>query len=219
MPLPMVRHIATAFFASICITVCYAQEKMRIHLKNGDIVEYNIDDVDHVEMESFAVSDKPSVEGVKGTIAEAVDMGLSVYWAEHNLGSDNCSADGTPLPWQDASEIASLWGKGWRVPTKEEWEELYSQCTWRWTIVNGIGGRIITGQNGNSIFIPAAGFTIDQQKMSYGNMGLYWSDTREKTTAEEPQSAIGFYFDSANIYSMSYPTLNTFTVRLVKDRH
>ena len=49
------------------------------------------------------------------------------------------------------------WGGTWRMPTEAEIEELLEKCTWTWTINNNIGGYVVTGINGNSIFLPAGG--------------------------------------------------------------
>lgn len=55
------------------------------------------------------------------------------------------------------------WGGNWRMPTKEEQMELKEQCTWTWTSQNGVEGYHVKGPNGNSIFLPAAGFIIDSK--------------------------------------------------------
>lgn len=48
-------------------------------------------------------------------------------------------------------------GSDWRMPTRDEMLELIENCTWEWTQINSINGYKVTGINGNSIFIPAAG--------------------------------------------------------------
>jgi hypothetical protein len=50
------------------------------------------------------------------------------------------------------------WGGDWRVPTPEELIELTEQTTTTWETLSGVNGRRFTGINGNSIFIPAAGY-------------------------------------------------------------
>ena len=50
------------------------------------------------------------------------------------------------------------WGDGWRMPTLDEIEELCNMCTWERTILNGVEGYKVTGPNGNSVFLPAAGY-------------------------------------------------------------
>ena len=84
----------------------------------------------------------------------------------------------------DAADDAATanWGSSCRMPTKDEFEELYTCCTWTWvTSYNGIGaqGFIVTGANGNSIFLPAAGKCESEGDFSYRNShGLYWSSSR-----------------------------------------
>ena len=58
-------------------------------------------------------------------------------------------------PEEDAAHVN--WGGSWRMPTEEEWTELRTNCTWTWTTQNGVNGRLVTGPNGKSIFLPAAG--------------------------------------------------------------
>lgn len=49
-------------------------------------------------------------------------------------------------------------GSDWRMPTKAELQELLDKCTWEWTQINSVNGYKVTAENGNSIFIPAAGY-------------------------------------------------------------
>lgn len=65
------------------------------------------------------------------------------------------------------------WGIGWRTPTEEEWQELYQNTTNTWTTQNGVSGRLFIGSNGNSLFLPTAGYRNDSE--FYGGIGFYWS--------------------------------------------
>lgn len=53
--------------------------------------------------------------------------------------------------------VTHHWEDGWRMPTEKELQELVDSCTWTWTTKKGIIGYQVTGPNGNSIFLPAAG--------------------------------------------------------------
>ncbi len=64
-----------------------------------------------------------------------------------------------------------------RTPTKEEWEELMNNTTATWTTQNGVNGRRFTGPNGNSLFLPAAGYRGYSALYVAGSHGLYWSSS------------------------------------------
>ena len=68
-------------------------------------------------------------------------------------------------PEDDAAHVN--WGDSWRMPTDAEWTELRCNCSWDWTTQNGVKGRLVTGPNGNSIFLPATG----------GHGGSFWSSS------------------------------------------
>ena len=68
------------------------------------------------------------------------------------------------------------WGDGWRMPTRAEFKELIKNCKWKWTTINGKCGYTVVGPNGNSIFLPAAGY-VDKSLNSDGSDGFYWSST------------------------------------------
>lgn len=70
------------------------------------------------------------------------------------------------------------WGGSWRMPTKDEWQELKDNCTWTFESINGINGIRVTsnkpGFTDRSIFLPAAG---DQSSGSLNFSGNYFSST------------------------------------------
>ena len=71
------------------------------------------------------------------------------------------------------------WGGKWRMPTIEEQKELLntSNCTWTWTTQNGVNGYKVTSvKNGNSIFLPAAGYRSNSNNNA-GSRGYYWSSS------------------------------------------
>lgn len=69
------------------------------------------------------------------------------------------------------------WGGSWRMPTKAEFEELMSNCSWTWSQYKGVNGYKITASNGNSIFLPAAGYRWKTLLDYDGRRGSYWSAT------------------------------------------
>ena len=69
-------------------------------------------------------------------------------------------------------------GEGWTMPSTEQWEELRKYCDWRYVVQDGKEGSLyISRANGNVIFLPATGYTLDDtgklENTRYN--GAYWS--------------------------------------------
>ena len=137
---------------------------------------------------------------------EYVDLGLpsGLKWATCNVGASLPEKYGDYYAWgeietkseytqnnsktygKSMSDISgnamydvarAKWGGSWRLPTKKELEELESICTWEWTTQNGKKGYKVTGPNGNSIFLPAAGSRFESSLSRAGEFGSCWSST------------------------------------------
>jgi hypothetical protein len=102
---------------------------------------------------------------------------------------------------------------GGRTPTKEEWEELINNTTVTWTTQNGVNGRLFTGTNGNSLFLPAAGFRWDSSLNDAGSYGYYWSSS---LGTDLPISAWLFYFHSGGQYVYYSNRFDGHSVRAVR---
>jgi hypothetical protein len=184
------------------------------------------------EVKSFTTKDYEKA-------GEAVDLGLSVKWASCNVGATTPEEYGGYYGWADPtgtktsknlddypsanppSEISGTeydiarakWGGDWRLPTKVEQRELIDKCTWTWTTQNGVNGMKVTGTNGNSIFLPAAGERIGTVIDQVGTVGDYWG---------------GDYYEAATIYATdlnlisswhglyAHPRCNGYSVRPVE---
>lgn len=157
-------------------------------------------------------------EGIGGTSAQVVDLGLSVKWSSCNVGADSPEECGAYYAWgetkkkenyswesydwcdgdarymtkycthqfygdvdniitlEQLDDIASMeWGEGWRMPTREEQDELLTSCVWKWAVYNGTYGYKVAGPNGNSIFLPATGYREGTKLYNLGTEGFYWS--------------------------------------------
>ena len=91
------------------------------------------------------------------------------------------------------------WGSDWQMPSKEQLRELYSSTYTSkvWTTMNGKYGRKITSKNnGNSIFLPAAGYRYDTSLDDAGSSGYYWSRSLDTSNSS---SAYCLYFSSSGI--------------------
>ncbi|MCQ2243939.1 MAG: hypothetical protein MJZ32_06735 [Bacteroidaceae bacterium] len=90
------------------------------------------------------------------------------------------------------------WGGAWRMPTTAEQDELREKCTWTWTSQNGVEGyKVVSKSNGNSIFLPAAGFRHDDSFNNVGPFGYYWSSSLYSDYSDAAYY-FQFYSDDAN---------------------
>jgi len=136
---------------------------------------------------------------------EYVDLGLSVRWATCNLGANSPEVYGSYFAWGETSartDYGSVsqnsirrdigvnisgsaydaananWGGNWRLPTKNEVQELIDNCQWKQARYKGIDGFCVTGTNNRSIFIPAAGYYSEREKHP-GYFIKIWTATAE----------------------------------------
>lgn len=129
-----------------------------------------------------------------------VDLGLSVLWADRNIGAYDPEHEGSYFAWGEAfvkgsytesnystmpteasiagteADVATVkWGAEWRMPTTAEVNELFDDCEWKWTSVNGVVGYLVTGSTENSIFLPAGGIKSGSEVEDFGTQGYYWT--------------------------------------------
>jgi hypothetical protein len=146
----------------------------------------------------------------RSSIAEPVNLGLSVKWASFNVGATKPEEYGAYFGWGDVTgektstnnnEYPSanppknisgteydaahvLWGDSWRLPTRKEQEELVNKCRWTKIRSNNVEGYRVTGPNGNSIFLSASGGRIGTQVLYQVSGGDFWSGTISENTGE-----------------------------------
>ena len=89
------------------------------------------------------------------------------------------------------------WGGDWRIPTVYDLDELYNYCSWQYNEI--IGGYLLTGPNGNSIYLPAAGYYSDDLISGQGEYGSYWTKSLDNTFAPDRAWALFFDTENANI--------------------
>lgn len=222
--------LASMLFVFSC--ACNEGGKPKVNIDNPEI-EVDTADVAEVEPEGFRIA--------------AVDLGLSVKWANANVGANAPEEYGDYYAWGETATkdkydwstykyskggpaeltkynidkefgtvdkkmvllaeddaATAILGEKWRIPTSGEWEELLGKCEWTRESVNDVAGFRVTGSNGNSIFIPAAGSRDSKRTSHVGEDGFYWSAT---ILDAEPSAAMSMHFGSrgsAGMYMYHY---------------
>lgn len=132
-------------------------------------------------------------------IPSPMDLGLSVKWADFNIGAYKSNDFGDTFYWaenspskcgspkhykkntnhignisgnKDYDAAANIYGDKWRLPTDDELKELIEKCKWQADIIEGTEGYTVIGPNGNSIFLPFTDKNYGDSEFSYSH---YWS--------------------------------------------
>jgi uncharacterized repeat protein (TIGR02543 family) len=139
----------------------------------------------------------------KWVASDGSNLDFAFDWdAFPTCGKDNSTlqsegwitADGVLAPEHDAAK--KHWGGNWRMPTKQEFEDLINKCDWTWRSVNGVNGYIVKGRGAyvsNSIFLPCAGDGLGTSLDSAGSSGNYRS-----SVSRSDNYAWGLYFYSGD---------------------
>lgn len=141
--------------------------------------------------------------------------GTSGSLTKYNTQSQYGSVDNkTVLELSDDAAYTN-WGGSWRMPTDAEWTELRTKCTWTWTTLNGVNGCKVTSQtNGNSIFLPAAGYRGGTTLRQTGTSGDYRSSS---LNSDSPTAAWGIVLNQGGVYRYSSDRRSGQSVRPVYD--
>lgn len=108
---------------------------------------------------------------------EYVDLGLSVLWSTCNVGAIKVEDIGGYYAWGETEVIGDYDDYLYR-PTADEFMELVEKCDWLSENYHGMMGFRVTGPNGNSIFLPAAGGDdVKGNDPDVGEDGNYWTST------------------------------------------
>ncbi len=226
-----VKYLAMLLIALFCSTTINAQG-IKIYQKSGEAIEITYTDIDSI----VAYGDNSNQEK-----HEAVDLGLSVKWATCNVGATSPEEYGDYFAWGETSPkntytednsktygknigdisgnpaydaATANWGDDWRMPTYDECQELVDSCTWTWTTQNGVKGcKVTSKKNGNSIFLPAAGYRFGSSLTDAGNYGYYWSSSPYEYT----YSAYFLFFSSRYYYYNWYHRYYGHSVRPVSN--
>jgi len=154
----------------------------------GDTVGYRR------EGESWVASNRPGsgFSFWNGNVPTC-DKGIATLQSEKWI-----TADGVLAPDHDAAHVH--WGGKWRMPTKQESDDLSSKCNWNETTRNGVKGWTVTGKGAYgsaSIFLPCAGCGNGTSLNFAGTRGYY------RLSVPNPDDSAGAWslgFDSDGPY-------------------
>lgn len=165
---------------------------------------------------------------------DLVDLGLSTKWCKYNVGATKATELGglfgfgdmtgfqTSINLEDYAsadiyktdrDVANkVYGSWVTMPTIDEFEELFSECTKEWVEEDGVAGYKFTGPNGNSIFLPAAGSRTQGTVSGQGLNGYYLSGSINVT---DNKFAMAYSFDQNANRRTTTPVYQALAIRPV----
>lgn len=165
---------------------------------------------------------------------DMVDLGLSVKWAKHNVGAHNATENGGLFGYGDLTGVSvsidpadfasadiyrtdrdianRAWSGKVTLPTASDFEELFALCSKEWTSEDGVEGYKLTGPNGNSIFLPAAGSRTMSTVSNAGVTGVYATGS---INPSDSKYAVAFRFGTQGQSRTSVPVYEALSVRPV----
>ena len=123
---------------------------------------------------------------------------LTKYCGNSSHGLNGFTDNLTTLQAADDAATVVL-GRGARIPTIAEWQELVENTSSEWMTLNGVYCLKLTASNGNSLFLPAAGYWEGSEPYR-GECGYYWSSL---LNTDDPANALCvdlFYHPYARIW-------------------
>lgn len=148
-------------------------------------------------------------------VGERYHYKFTKYCTDASSGDNGFIDNKTVLEPEDDAATAN-WGDVWRMPTDAEWTELREQCTWTYTTLNGVYGyQVASKTNGNSIFLPVAGFRNGTSLYLQGRRGYYSSSSLLENYSDNVWIVT---FNHEEVYRHSNNRNNGLSVRPVQDK-
>jgi len=199
----MKRQILTLAMALMAVMTISAQRMVRVVGNVKDTVEvWRVDQI-------YFIAD--TVKTLKDT-PDTIDLGLSVRWADRNMGAKSPKDPGLLIGWGDTTltnlstklqyfpiegiskDISrtrydvtfAKWDEKWHMPTEAEMNELIAACDWEWISRNdstGVLGKLKTDET-KTIFFPATGYREGEADPAETAKGYYWTGSIATTNSE-----------------------------------
>lgn len=163
----------------------------------NELADNNVHDIPNSGRKGKNLSIPDGYKGRKAQKTQSVDLGLpsGTLWANQNIGAIYYADYGELYSWGELEtkedyrqscykeinerniigtkyDVATRkLGQEWQMPSQEQFDELIRECLWKWED----RGFYIIGKNGNSIFLPASGWSCSSVVEHRNSYGYYWT--------------------------------------------
>lgn len=217
------RNLFVVLLLMVGIQTAFAQN-FKVYLSSKQVVEYSIEQVDSIVFVEGTADIPDAHEYVD------LGLPSGILWATCNVGAMSPERSGYYFAWGETQpkedytwstykykvgykwwELEPMddaatanWGSDWQMPSYEQWAELINSnyVTTTWTTLNGAKGmKIVSKQNGNSLFLPAVGSREETAYNGWGSGGAYWSRSLHASNSDY---AYYLFFNSSGYIKASY---------------
>lgn len=175
------------------------------------------------DIKSFTTNDIPT--------SGYVDLGVSCKWATCNLGATAPEDFGDYYAWGETETRTFFYssnysykrssvpnnisgtnydaarkqlGDPWRMPTKGEFQEILNSCFWKEITYRNVRGYLVTGKNGNAIFLPKTGYKsgngTNDGYANWTGSGYYYPETNHSWESKDSYYWSGTTISSTQSY-------------------
>ena len=130
------------------------------------------------------------------------------YSSNYSYYRENIGTDISDTNYDAAKKVL---GSPWRMPTGTEFQELLDKCFWKEITYKNTTGYLVTGKNGNAIFLPKTGYKEDNSTRSGYAI---WTSTYYNYSSSYATSYAKYWAGSTLSYTFRYYGL---TIRPVRD--
>ena len=203
-------------------------QTVNVHMKDGSVIKYDASGVDYVNF-SAASNTEVKHEAVDLGLPSGLkwatcnvgastpeEAGYFFAWGEvenkeeftwcNYKWTNECQVSPTKYvgepaqtlePEDDAAHV--LWGGSWRMPTENDMKELFTKCSNKFVIQNGVQGLLVTGNNGNTIFLPFVGYKQGTELKKANEQAYWWTSTKPRGYDQQ-----AIYFGSQHDQGRTY---------------
>ena len=159
------------------------------------------------------INKKSKVDWDNYKFANGSSHRLTKYCTSSNYGNNRFVDNKTTLDRSD-DVACQQWGSSWCIPTSDQLMELKGFCSWYWTTYHGKNGCMVTGPNGNTLFLPAAGhINIYGRVWDKTTNGYYYS-----RTLGTPIKANSIHFSNGSLEFTGFERWNGMSIRPVRNK-
>ena len=164
------------------VRAVYDESARKINLTKGEFVNMGMDSVDWATCNmGTSLEEEIGNYFAWGETTAKTSFTWENYQFGHEASQEAMTrynpGDALTLLLREDDAVYTQYGSRYRIPTMDEWNELWNICEKKEIIINGRRGTLLTSKvNGNTLFLPYSGY-FDGTQLKDGMRPRYWSSS------------------------------------------